>query len=88
MCKIYRYYDIEFCELNDVPFIDLQTCCDNTLLPQRSSTGVKGVRIKNGKYEVNVCRNNKTYYAGKFSTIEEAKVAYNKKLAEIEQLIK
>lgn len=45
----------------------------NRKLPRNSTTGVEGVRLRhNGRYQVHLQFDNKTYYGGHFSTLEEA----------------
>jgi hypothetical protein len=48
-----------------------------------SKTGVLGVSPCRGKFQASIKANNKQYNLGKFNSIEEAKLAYDKKKAEL-----
>lgn len=43
----------------------------------------KGIRLKNGKYEVGIYHSRKSYYVGRFETFEEAAMARDKKYEEL-----
>jgi len=56
----------------------------NTRVQRNNKTGIKGVRwnARLGKYTADIRLNGKSKHIGVFSTIEEARVAYNKVAAE------
>ena len=52
----------------------------NNKLYANNSSGVRGVRFRKGKYEASICFKQKSYYLGRYDTIEEASKA--RKIAE------
>lgn len=49
----------------------------NTGLTRANTSGYKGIRLRNGRWDSRITCLNKTYHLGVFSTKEEAARAYN-----------
>lgn len=49
----------------------------NCKTPKSNKLGVKGVRFNKGKYEATIYKDGKSYYLGRFDTIEDASNKYN-----------
>lgn len=50
----------------------------NSRLASHNTSGFKGVRFHNGKWEANISRSNHTFYLGSFSRAKDAAKAYDK----------